>query len=106
MRENRQRLSTAIFRRAKIDTRQADGSPLFARRWVHTESFLMNQEERLFYEKLREYLEDCFDLARRRGSKGRALKRLLLISRESCSGGIRPPGKGFVPVEGLITAEY
>ena len=39
----------------------------------------MNQEERLFYEKLREYLEDGFDLARRQGGQGRALGFLMAI---------------------------
>ena len=79
MLENRHRLNTVMFRRTKADACQPDGSPLFARRWVHTESFLMNQEERLFYDKLREYLEDGFDLARRQGSKGQALGFLMAI---------------------------
>lgn len=79
MLENRHRLNTVMFRRTKADACQPDGSPLFARRWVHTESFLMNQDERLFYEKLREYLEDGFNLARRQGSKGQALGFLMAI---------------------------
>lgn len=79
MLENRHRLNTIMFRRTKADACQPDGSPLFARRWVHTESFLMGHEERLFYERLREYLEDGFDLARRQGSKGRALGFLMAI---------------------------
>ncbi|TDS78799.1 SNF2-related protein [Comamonas sp. JUb58] len=79
MLENRHRLNTVMFRRTKADACQPDGSPLFARRWAHTESFLMNQEERLFYEKLREYLEDGFDLARRHGNQGRALGFLMAI---------------------------
>ncbi|OQP75383.1 helicase [Xanthomonas citri] len=79
MLKNRHRLNTVMFRRTKADACQPDGSPLFARRWVHTESFLMNQEERLFYEKLREYLEDGFDLARRQGNQGRALGFLMAI---------------------------
>ena len=79
MLENRHRLNTVMFRRTKADACQPDGSPLFARRWVHTESFLMNQDERLFYEKLREYLEDGFDLARRQGGQGRALGFLMAI---------------------------
>lgn len=70
--ENRHRLNTVMFRRTKADACQPDGSPLFARRWVHTESFIMAQAERLFYEKLREYLEEGFDLARRQGNQGRA----------------------------------
>lgn len=79
MLENRHRLNTVMFRRTKADACQPDGSPLFARRWVHTESFLMNAEERLFYEKLREYLEDGFNLARRQGGKGQALGFLMAI---------------------------
>ncbi|KVQ47209.1 helicase [Burkholderia cepacia] len=77
--ENRHRLNTVMFRRTKADACQPDGLPLFARRWVHTESFVMAQDERLFYEKLREYLEDGFDLARRQGNQGRALGFLMAI---------------------------
>ncbi|MBS1994688.1 MAG: DEAD/DEAH box helicase family protein [Cyanobacteria bacterium SZAS LIN-2] len=77
--DNRHRLNTVMFRRTKADACQPDGSPLFARRWVHTESFVMNDAERLFYERLREYLEDGFDLARRQGSQGRALGFLMAI---------------------------
>lgn len=79
MLENRHRLNTVMFRRTKADACQPDGSPLFARRWVHTESFLMSDEERKFYERLREYLEDGFNLASRQGSKGRALGFLMAI---------------------------
>ncbi|WP_295391546.1 DEAD/DEAH box helicase [uncultured Thiodictyon sp.] len=79
MLENRHRLNTVMFRRTKADACQPDGSPLFARRWVHTESFLMGAQERLFYEQLREYLQDGFDLARRQGNKGRALGFLMAI---------------------------
>lgn len=79
MLENRHRLNTVMFRRTKADACQPDGSPLFARRWVHTESFLMGPEENIFYEKLREYLEDGFDLARRQGGQGRALGFLMAI---------------------------
>ncbi|MGY4349734.1 SNF2 family DNA or RNA helicase [Bradyrhizobium sp. GM7.3] len=79
MLEHRHRLNTVMFRRTKADACRADGDPLFARRWVHTESFLMSDEERRFYEKLREYLEDGFDLARRKGNQGRALGFLMAI---------------------------
>ncbi len=79
MLENRHRLNTVMFRRTKADACQPDGSPLFARRWVHTESFLMCAQERLFYDKLREYLEDGFNLARRQGGKGLALGFLMAI---------------------------
>ena len=77
--ENRHRLNTVMFRRTKADACRPDGDPLFARRWVHTESFLMCDEERRFYEKLREYLEEGFNLARRQGSQGRALGFLMAI---------------------------
>ena len=79
MLEHRHRLNTVMFRRTKADACQPDGSPLFARRWVHTESFVMGEEERRFYEKLREYLEDGFNLAQRQGGKGRALGFLMAI---------------------------
>lgn len=79
MLEHRHRLNTVMYRRTKADACQPDGSPLFARRWVHTESFVMGDEERRFYEKLREYLEDGFNLARRQGGKGQALGFLMAI---------------------------
>ncbi|PWC57684.1 helicase [Azospirillum sp. TSH7] len=77
--EHRYRLNTVMFRRTKADACRPDGDPLFARRWVHAESFLMCDEERRFYEKLREYLEDGFNLARRQGNQGRALGFLMAI---------------------------
>lgn len=79
MLENRHRLNTVVFRRTKADACRPDGSPLFARRWVHTESFLMNEEEKGFYDKLRAYLEEGFDLARRQGNKGNGLGFLMAI---------------------------
>lgn len=39
----------------------------------------MRNEERRFYEKLREYLEEGFDLAKRQGNQGRALGFLMAI---------------------------
>jgi len=77
--QNRHRLNTVMFRRTKADACRPDGSVLFARRWVHTESFIMNGDERRFYEKLREYLEDGFDLARRKGNQGRVLGFVMAI---------------------------
>jgi len=75
----RHRLNSVMFRRTKADACKPDGSPLFARRWVHTESFVMNEGERRFYERLREYLDDGFDLAKRQGNSGRALGFLMAI---------------------------
>lgn len=77
--ENRHRLNAVMFRRTKADACRPDGGPLFARRWVHTESFLMGDEERRFYERLREFLEDGFNLAKRRGGQGRSLGFLMAV---------------------------
>ena len=77
--EHRHRLNAVVFRRTKADACTPDGSPLFARRWVHTESFTMSLEETVFYGKLREYLQDGFDLAKRQGNQGRALGFVMTI---------------------------
>lgn len=77
--ENRHRLNSVIYRRTKADACRADGSSLFARRWVHTESFIMSDDERDFYSKLREYLEDGFALAKNQGSQGQALGFVMAI---------------------------
>ncbi len=81
----RHRLNTVVFRRTKADACRSDGSPLFARRWVHTESFVMGDEERAFYEHLRNYLEDGFALAKRKGSQGRALGFVMTIFQKIAS---------------------
>lgn len=79
MLENRHRLNTVVFRRTKADSCRPDGSPLFARRFVHTESFLMDEEEGIFYDKLRAYLDEGFNLAKRQGNNGRGLGFLMAI---------------------------
>ena len=81
----RHRLNAVVYRRTKADSCRSDGSPLFARRWVHTESFVMSQDEQRFYEKLREYLEDGFALAKRQGSKGRGLGFVMTIFQKIAS---------------------
>jgi superfamily II DNA or RNA helicase len=77
--ENRHRLNTAVFRRTKADACRTDGSTLFARRCVHTESFVMSDSERDFYSHLQTYLMDGFALAKRKGNKGRALGFVMTI---------------------------
>lgn len=79
MLENRHRLNSIIFRRTKADACRPDGSTLFARRWVHTESFVMTDAEREFYNELNVYLMDGFALAKQKGSKGRALGFVMTI---------------------------
>ncbi|NEX15485.1 MAG: helicase [Halochromatium sp.] len=71
--QERHRLNEVVFRRTKADACTPDGAPLFSRRWVHTESFTMEAAERDFYAKLRDYLQDGFDLAKQQGTQGRAL---------------------------------
>ena len=68
--ENRHRLNAVVFRRTKADACRPDGSPLFARRWVHTESFVMSEAEREFYNELQDYLMDGFALAKQQGQQG------------------------------------
>ncbi len=75
----RHRLNPFIFRRTKADACRPDGSTLFARRWVHTESFTMSYEERYFYQELNDYLRDGFALAKKEGGKGRALGFVMTI---------------------------
>ncbi len=76
---NRHRLNSVIFRRTKADACKPDGTPLFARRDVHTESFVMSEAERTFYEELRQYLEDGFELAKKSGNQGRGLGFVMAI---------------------------
>jgi superfamily II DNA or RNA helicase len=76
---NRHRLNAIVFRRTKADACRADGSALFARRWVHTESFVMDPAESRFYDELRRYLEDGYAIAKTRGNEGRALGFVMAI---------------------------
>lgn len=77
--DNRHRLNSIIYRRTKADACRPDGSTLFARRWVHTESFVMSDDERDFYNELNVYLMDGFALAKKQGNKGRALGFVMTI---------------------------
>jgi len=77
--DERHRLNAVVYRRTKADACTPNGSQLFARRWVHTESFTMSEGERGFYTKLREYLIDGFNLAKQQGNKGRALGFVMTI---------------------------
>lgn len=77
--EKRHRLNAVVFRRTKADACRPDGSPLFARRWVHTESFLMSPDESTFYNRLTDYLAEGFALAKRQGKQGTALGFVMTI---------------------------
>ncbi len=77
--EQRHRLNTVIFRRTKADACRSDGSTLFARRQVQTESFTMSASEKTFYEALVAYLQDGFALAKRQGKRGQGLAFVMTI---------------------------
>jgi len=77
--ENRHRLNAVVIRRTKADACAPDGSPLFARRMVHTEGFDLSEKERAFYDALLAYLKDGYDLAAKQGSKGQALGFIMTI---------------------------
>lgn len=83
--ENRHRLNAVVIRRTKADACAPDGSPLFARRSVHTEGFDLSVEERLFYDALLEYLRDGYNLAEQQGNKGRALGFVMTIFQKIAS---------------------
>ncbi len=77
--EHRHRLNAVIFRRTKADACTPDGSTLFARRQVHTESFTMSGAEKAFYDALVAYLQDGFAMAKRRGKSGQGLAFVMTI---------------------------
>ncbi len=71
--DNRHRLNAVVVRRTKADSCAPDGSPLFARRVVHTEGFTLSEPERVFYDELLAYLREGYNLAAQQGGKGRAI---------------------------------
>jgi len=79
MGENRHRLNAAVIRRTKADSCAADGSPLFARRVVHTQGFTLSEREMTFYKALLDYLRDGYNLAATQGNQGRALGFVMTI---------------------------
>jgi superfamily II DNA or RNA helicase len=76
---NRYRLNAVVIRRTKADACAQDGSPLFLRRVVHTESFNLSEKEKVFYNALLDYLRDGYNLAAQQGGKGRALGFIMTI---------------------------
>lgn len=79
MLKNRHRMNSVVFRRTKADACRPDGSTLFARRGVHTESFTMSIAEQFFYNALGDYLREGFNLAQKQGGKGRSLGFVMTI---------------------------
>jgi len=76
---NRHRLNAVVARRTKADACTSDGSPLFARRMVTTQSFSLSDPEKVFYTSLLDYLRDGYNLAAKEGNKGRALGFVMTI---------------------------
>lgn len=79
------RLNQVIIRRTKADACKPNGDTLFARRMVSTDSLSMTVSEKTFYLKLKEYLEDGFDLAKQKGNQGRALGFVMAIFQKIAS---------------------
>lgn len=77
--DNRHRLNAVVIRRTKADACAQDGSPLFVRRMVHTESFNLSPKEQECYKGLLDYLRDGYNLAAKQGNKGRALGFVMTI---------------------------
>ena len=76
---NRHRLNAVVIRRTKSDVCARDGSPLFARRQVHTHCFTLTQAESIFYSALCFYLIDGYDLARKQENTNQALGFVMTI---------------------------
>jgi SNF2 family DNA or RNA helicase len=79
MMDNRHRLNAVVIRRTKADACMQDGSPLFLRRMVHTETFHLSDAEKEFYGALLDYLRAGYNLAAQQGGKGRALGFVMAI---------------------------
>ena len=76
---NRHRLNSVVIRRTKSDVCARDGSPLFARRQVHTHCFTLTHEESTFYTALCLYLIDGYNLAKKQDNSNQALGFVMTI---------------------------
>lgn len=63
MLDHRGLLNRVMIRRTKREVTDAEGKPIFMRRQVHTQKFLMAARERAFYEKLTQYLQEGYGVA-------------------------------------------
>lgn len=85
MLDNRHRLNSVVIRRTKADACRDDGTPLFARRQIHTELFRLRDQEQAFYQALNSYIEDGYDLAAARGGQGRAIGFVMTVFQKIAS---------------------
>ena len=63
MLDHRGLLNRVMVRRTKREVTDAAGNPIFMRRQVITQSFILGARERNFYEKLTEYLREGYGVA-------------------------------------------
>jgi len=63
MLDHRGLLGRVMFRRTKKEVTDAQGSPIFMRRQVHTQKFQLSMREQRFYDRLTEYLREGYDAA-------------------------------------------
>ncbi len=70
---NKHRLNSVVIRRTKADACDPDGETLFARRQVATKAFHLSETEKIFYERLNNYLREGFALAQRASGTARAI---------------------------------
>ena len=61
--EHRGLLGRVMFRRTKREVTDYDGKPIFMRRLVHSQKFSLSARERIFYDKLTEYLKEGYNVA-------------------------------------------
>ena len=73
MMANKHRLNSVIMRRTKADACDPDGNTLFARRQVATKAFHLSESERIFYDRLNEYLREGFALAQKMTGSAKAI---------------------------------
>jgi hypothetical protein len=63
MLDHRGLLNRVMIRRTKREVTDAEGKPIFMRRQVHTQKFMMAARERAFYEELTQYLQEGYGVA-------------------------------------------
>jgi superfamily II DNA or RNA helicase len=76
---NKHRLNSVVIRRTKADACDPDGETLFARRQVATKAFHLSESEKIFYERLNNYLREGFALAQRSSGNARAIGFVMTI---------------------------
>lgn len=63
MLDHRGLLNRVMFRRTKREVTDANGDPIFMKRKVHSQKFILSIKEQRFYEKLTEYIKEGYTAA-------------------------------------------